>query len=178
MHSLILGGARSGKSAFAERLALTSTREVVYIATAQAGDAEMRARIAQHRAARPVGWASIEEPLRLASVLAREARVDRCLLVDCLTLWLSNLLCAEHPDSNTETEFARERAALFTVLPQLPGHVVLVSNEVGTGIVPLGALSRRYVDEAGRLHQQLAAHCGRVVFLIAGIPQVLKGTLS
>ena len=172
MHSLILGGARSGKSALAERLASESGLEVVYIATAQAFDGEMEARIAHHRASRPAHWLSVEEPLALAQVLAEQAAPGRCLLVDCLTLWLSNLLGAPDPQ-----RFARERQALLEVLPTLPGQVLLVSNEVGQGVVPMGELSRRFVDEAGRLHQALAAQCERVVLVVAGLPMVLKGAL-
>lgn len=173
MHSLILGGARSGKSALAERLAADSGREVVYVATAQAGDGEMAARIAHHRQRRPSAWGCVEEPLALADTLQRHARPDRCLLVDCLTLWLSNLLADADP-----ARFERERDALLAALPDLPGEVLFVSNEVGLGIVPLGELSRRFVDEAGRLHQSLAARCERVVFVAAGLPLVLKGTLA
>lgn len=173
MHSLILGGARSGKSALAERLARDGGREVVYIATAQARDAEMTQRIAHHRAQRPAHWACVEEPLALAAALQTHARADRCVLVDCLTLWLSNLLGDADPQ-----RFAREREALLAVLPELPGEVLLVSNEVGLGVVPLGELSRRFVDEAGRLHQALGAHCARVIFVAAGLPLVLKGTLA
>ena len=172
MRSLILGGARSGKSALAERLALASAGAVVYIATAQARDGEMAERIAHHRARRPVEWACVEEPLALADVLRRHARADRCVLVDCLTLWLSNLLGAADASC-----FERERAALLDTLPQLPGEILLVSNEVGMGVVPLGELSRRFVDEAGRLHQALAAACDRVIFVAAGLPLTLKGTL-
>jgi len=172
MPTLILGGARSGKSALAERLASASGREVVYLATAQAGDEEMARRIAHHRARRPVAWRCVEEPLALAAALQAQARADRCLLVDCLTLWLSNLLA----DGEAE-RFERERAALLAVLPALPGEIVLVSNEVGLGIVPLGELTRRFVDEAGRLHQALAASCERVLFVAAGLPLALKGTL-
>ena len=171
MHSLILGGARSGKSALAERIARGSAREVVYIATAQARDAEMTERIAHHRARRPKEWLCVEEPLALASVLCTHARADRCLLVDCLTLWLSNMLGDADPQC-----FERERAALLDALPALPGEIVLVSNEVGLGIVPMGELTRRYVDEAGRLHQALASHCERVIFVAAGLPLALKGT--
>jgi len=171
MHSLILGGARSGKSALAERIASGSAREVVYIATAQARDAEMTERIAHHRARRPKEWLCVEEPLALASVLCTHARADRCLLVDCLTLWLSNMLGDADPQC-----FERERAALLDALPALPGGIVLVSNEVGLGIVPMGELTRRYVDEAGRLHQALASHCERVIFVAAGLPLALKGT--
>jgi len=172
MRSLILGGARSGKSALAERIARESAREVVYVATAQARDAEMAERIAHHRARRPLHWLCVEEPLALAEVLRRQAREDRCVLVDCLTLWLSNMLGGGDPQC-----FERERAALLETLPALPGEIVLVSNEVGLGIVPLGELTRRYVDEAGRLHQALAAQCERVIFVAAGLPLALKGTL-
>jgi adenosylcobinamide kinase/adenosylcobinamide-phosphate guanylyltransferase len=172
MHTLILGGARSGKSALAERLALASAGAVVYIATAQARDGEMAERIAHHRARRPADWACVEEPLALADVLRQHARADRCVLVDCLTLWLSNLLGAADASC-----FERERAALLDTLPQLPGEILLVSNEVGMGVVPLGELSRRFVDEAGRLHQALAAVCDRVIFVAAGLPLTLKGTL-
>lgn len=168
MKELILGGARSGKSALAERLAGESGLAVTYVATATAGDAEMAARIAHHQARRPAAWAVAEEPIALADCLQRHASSDRCLLVDCLTLWLTNIFADE------ET-FRRERAALIDILPALPGRVILVSNEVGMGIVPLGELSRRFVDEAGRLHQELAALCDRAVFVAAGLPLVLKG---
>lgn len=170
MRTLILGGARSGKSALAERLAGDSGREVVYIATAQAHDDEMRARIAHHRGRRPAHWSCVEEPLALAEVLRLHARLDRCLLVDCLTLWMSNLLI--DPEA---ARFERERDALLDALPTLPGEMLLVSNEVGLGIVPMGALSRRFVDEAGRLHQAVATQCERVLFVTAGLPIALKG---
>lgn len=173
MRTLILGGARSGKSALAEKLADESGRDVVYIATAQAGDQEMTARIAHHRARRPAQWLCVEEPLSLAAVLREQARTDRCLLVDCLTLWLSNLL----GDADAG-RFAHERALLLDALPHLPGDVLMVSNEVGLGIVPMGELTRRFVDEAGRLHQSIAAASERVLFVAAGLPFVLKGTLS
>ena len=172
MHTLILGGARSGKSALAERLAVASAREVCYIATAQPLDGEMTRRIAHHRARRPAHWRNVEEPRALACTLVRHAAADRCLLVDCLTLWLSNLLL----DADTQ-RFDVERAALLDALPDLPGDLLLVSNEVGQGIVPLGELSRRFVDEAGRLHQDLAARCQRVLFVTAGLPLALKGNM-
>ena len=171
MRSLILGGARTGKSRLAEKLAIDSGLEVVYIATAQARDGEMNERIAQHRADRPAHWRTVEEPLALAATLQREARADRCLLVDCLTLWLSNLLLADEQG----TALAREREALLAVLAALPGTLILVSNETGLGIIPLGELTRRYVDEAGRLHQRLAQLSERVVFCVAGLPMTLKG---
>ena len=170
MHTLILGGARSGKSALAERLATESARDVVYIATSQPGDAEMSTGIAHHRARRPAHWGCVEEPLALADTLRLHARADRVLLVDCLTLWLSNLLGDVDP-----TRFIAERDALISMLPALPGDVLLVSNEVGLGIVPMGELTRRFVDEAGRLHQALAAQCERVLFVAAGLPLTLKG---
>jgi adenosylcobinamide kinase/adenosylcobinamide-phosphate guanylyltransferase len=172
MRTLILGGARSGKSALAERLASESVREVVYIATAQAGDEEMAARIAHHRMRRPASWLGVEEPMHLADALRDNAREDRCVLVDCLTLWLSNLLGDTGPQ-----RFEQERSLLLDALPNLPGDVLMVSNEVGLGIVPMGALTRRFVDEAGRLHQSIAAISERVLFVAAGIPLVMKGTL-
>lgn len=171
MRTLILGGARSGKSALAEQLAHESQREVVYIATAQAGDEEMAARIAHHRVRRPATWLSIEEPLHLADVLRKHARQDRCVLVDCLTLWLSNVL----GDADTQ-QFERERSLLLETLPTLSGDVLMVSNEVGLGVVPMGALTRRFVDEAGRLHQSIAAISERVLFVAAGLPLAMKGT--
>ena len=173
MRTLILGGARSGKSALAERLAVESGHEVVYIATAQAHDEEMAARIAHHRAQRPSHWLSVEEPLALAAALEAHARPGRCVLVDCLTLWLSNLLGT--PDA---ARLAQERDALLQLLPSLKGQLLLVSNEVGLGVVPMGELTRRFVDEAGRLHQALAAQCERVVFVAAGLPMPLKGSLT
>lgn len=170
MRSLILGGARSGKSALAERWAIESGRDVVYIATAERRDGEMDARIDLHRARRPAGWTCVEEPLALASAVRRSAAMDRCVLVDCLTLWLSNLLCLDDA-----ARYGREREALLDAVAAAPGMLLLVSNEVGLGIVPMGELSRRFVDEAGRLHQALAARCERVVFTAAGLPLMLKG---
>ncbi|RAO75654.1 bifunctional adenosylcobinamide kinase/adenosylcobinamide-phosphate guanylyltransferase [Dyella jiangningensis] len=173
MRTLILGGARSGKSALAERLAKASGHEVVYIATAQPRDEEMAARIAHHRSHRPASWHSVEEPLALAAALKAHARPGRCVLVDCLTLWLSNLL----GDEDT-ARFERERDALLDVMPSLTGQVLLVSNEVGLGVVPLGELTRRFVDEAGRLHQALSTQCETVLFVAAGLPLALKGSLA
>ena len=170
MKTLILGGVRSGKSRLAERLARESGLEVVYIATAVAGDEEMRRRIDAHRRRRPAHWTTVEEPLRLAGALSAYARHDRCLLVECLTLWLSNLLC----DAGAET-LPRERDALLAALPGLAGQVIFVSNEVGLGVIPAAFLSRRYCDEAGALHQRLAALCDRVILTVAGLPWALKG---
>ena len=171
MKELILGGARSGKSALAMQRALASGKEVTFIATATAGDAEMAARIAHHKADRPSHWMLVEEPIALADVLSQHADEQSCLLVDCLTLWLSNLLGEECFD---EEQFIRQRDNLLNVLPQLPGHIIFVSNEVGFGITPMGPISRRFIDEAGRLHQQLASLCDQVTLTVAGLPLVLK----
>ncbi len=170
MVELILGGVRSGKSRLAERLAAESQRPVVYIATATAGDAEMHARIAHHRAHRNPEWQVVEEPIALAATLRAHATPRNCLVVDCLTLWLTNLLCADD-----DALFQRERRALLDALPQLPGRVLFVANETSLGIIPADPLSRRFCDEAGRLHQEIAAQCSRVVLTVAGLPHVLKG---
>jgi adenosylcobinamide kinase/adenosylcobinamide-phosphate guanylyltransferase len=171
MLQLILGGARSGKSRLAEKLACDSALAVTYIATSQPLDGEMNERVAHHRARRPVEWALIEEPIELARVLRDSARVDRCLLVDCLTLWMTNLLMLED-----DQRLIAERDALLDCLASLPGEIIFVSNETGMGVVPLGELTRRYVDEAGWLHQALAERCQRVVLTVAGLPLTLKGT--
>ncbi|MET1078046.1 MAG: bifunctional adenosylcobinamide kinase/adenosylcobinamide-phosphate guanylyltransferase [Pseudomonas sp.] len=170
MRELILGGARSGKSRLAERLASDSGWPVTYIATSQALDGEMSERVAEHRARRPAAWGLVEEPLALARVLTEQAAEGRCLLVDCLTLWLTNLLLLDDG-----SRLLAEREALLACLDELPGRLLLVSNETGLGVVPLGELTRRYVDQAGWLHQALAARCERVIFTVAGLPMVLKG---
>lgn len=170
MRELILGGVRSGKSRLAEQHAQASGLPVTYIATATAQDDEMQARIAHHQAQRPDHWQLVEEPLALAAALQRHAAENRCVLVDCLTLWLTNLLCAED-----ETRLRSEVAALLEALPKLPGQIILVSNETGMGVVPLGELTRRYCDEAGRLHQAVAQCCERVILTVAGLPLQLKG---
>ncbi len=171
MLQLILGGARSGKSRLAEKLASESGCAVTYIATSQPLDGEMNERVRHHRERRPAHWSLIEEPLELARVLRENALADTCLLVDCLTLWLTNLLMLENPQRLT-----LERDALLACLADLPGEVIFVSNETGMGVVPLGELTRRYVDEAGWLHQALAERCQRVVLTVAGLPLTLKGT--
>lgn len=171
MLQLILGGARSGKSRLAEKLATDSALSVTYIATSQPLDGEMNARIAHHRERRPSEWGLIEEPIELARVLKENATPNHCLLVDCLTLWLTNLLMLEDPD-----RLNLEREALLQTLATLPGEIIFVSNETGLGVVPLGELTRRYVDEAGWLHQALAERCQRVVLTVAGLPLTLKGT--
>ncbi|KIU49342.1 MULTISPECIES: bifunctional adenosylcobinamide kinase/adenosylcobinamide-phosphate guanylyltransferase [Pseudomonas] len=170
MLKLILGGARSGKSRLAEQYAVDSALAVTYIATSEPLDGEMNARVQLHRARRPAEWALIEEPLALAQVLRETAAPERCLLVDCLTLWLTNLLMLEDPE-----RLAAERDALLDCLAQLPGEIILVSNETGLGVVPMGELTRRYVDEAGWLHQAIAERCQHVVLTVAGLPLTLKG---
>ena len=181
MIELILGGARSGKSALAEQRAQDSGLAVTYIATGEAGDAEMAERITHHKARRPAHWSLVEEPVHLAATLRAHAAADRCLLVDCLTLWLSNLLFrgqaarqAEAGDAVNCPLLKNETSALFDCLSQLPGHVILVSNEVGLGIVPMGAATRLFVDEAGRLNQRIAALSARVTLVAAGLPLELK----
>jgi len=180
--TLVLGGARSGKSALAERLARDSGKDVVYLATSRAGDSEMAERIAHHRARRPTVWRTVEEPTGLARTLRELCAPGRIVLVDCLTLWLSNLMFSCHQDYpevgpiDLAPLFLAERAALLDWLDQPSGgEVVFVSNEVGMGVVPYGAISRAFVDEAGRLHQDVAARCERVLFVAAGLPLALKG---
>ncbi|MCR4300979.1 MAG: bifunctional adenosylcobinamide kinase/adenosylcobinamide-phosphate guanylyltransferase [Sulfuricaulis sp.] len=178
MKELILGGARSGKSSFAESRAEASRMAVTCIVTAQPDDQEMAVRIRHHREKRSPHWKVVEKPVSLAATLKALAAPDQCLLVDCLTLWLSNVLHADQDDSvvgSSESVFAREHEALVATIPVLAGHIILVSNEVGMGIVPLGELSRRFADEAGRLHQSLAGICDRVTLMVAGQPLVVKG---
>jgi adenosylcobinamide kinase/adenosylcobinamide-phosphate guanylyltransferase len=181
---LIIGGARSGKSAHAEQQAKAAEAEglrVTYIATAQAGDAEMARRVAHHRARRPAHWTSLEEPLHLARLLQETAATDRCLLVDCLTLWLANLFFAGQAAKQAKAGqtidcplLRVEIQSLLEILPQLPGRILLVSNELGWGVVPTARLSRCFVDEQGRLNQQVAAVCERVALVAAGLPLRLK----
>ena len=169
--TLILGGARSGKSRLAERMATESGNAVVYIATATVScDGEMRQRIATHRERRPATWTTVEQPALLAASLQRHCAPDTCVIVDCLTLWLTNLLC-----SDDASLLHSERDALLNTLSELPGRVIFVSNETGLGVVPLGVLTRRFVDEAGDLHRRLAERCDQVIFTVAGLAQVLKG---
>ncbi|MBA33866.1 MAG: bifunctional adenosylcobinamide kinase/adenosylcobinamide-phosphate guanylyltransferase [Oleispira sp.] len=167
---LVLGGARSGKSSFAERLATDSGNEVVYIATATIYDDEMQERINRHVDDRPDHWLTIEEPLLLAQTLKQHAAEDKCLLVDCLTLWLTNVLMIEQ-EGRSLAEYKEE---LLGALADLPGKIILVSNEVGQGIVPMGELSRRFVDEAGWLHQDIARIAQNVTLVVAGLPMQLK----
>ena len=170
---LILGGARSGKSAYAEKLALDSGLAVTYIATAQVYDAEFDHRIAQHQQRRPPHWALLEQPHYLAQALKSHAADNQCLIVDCLTLWLAQWICADcNPPA--DSSWPAERAALLAMLPTLPGTIILVSNEVGMGIVPLGAINRQFQDEQGRLNQAVAAVAHHATFVAAGLPISLK----
>ena len=164
---LVLGGARSGKSGYAQRAAEASACDLVYLATGQAFDGEMADRIALHKSERGPRWGLCEAPLELAAALRRESRAGRLVLVDCCTLWLSNLMFAER-DAEAET------AALAATLAALPGPVIFVSNEVGSGIVPGNALARRFRDAQGRLNQRLARDCACVVLVAAGLPVLLK----
>lgn len=170
MNTFILGGARSGKSQFAEQLAIQSSKQVVYVATAQALDSEMTERIAQHRAKRPSNWITVEEPQALAEILSKHTDNKRLVLVDCLTLWLSNLLDEKIP----EGQYLEQRTALVDTLPKLEGDIILVSNEVGTGITPLNPLARRFVDAAGQLHQEIARVSDQFAYVTAGFPHWFK----
>ena len=170
MIELVLGGARSGKSRFAEQLAIETGKRKLYIATAQSLDDEMSERIRIHQKRRANEWETVEENHALANVLREHAGQNNCLLVDCLTLWVSNLL---HLDS--EDRWQTEKENLLQTLPTLPGHIIMVSNEVGSGIVPMGELSRRFVDEIGWLHQDISRISDRVTLITAGLPLVLKG---
>ena len=168
MKTLVLGGVRSGKSRYAAALARELSMPVTLIATGTALDEEMRRRIAAHRRDRDADWTVVEEPVHLAGALIEVSSPDRVIIVDCLTLWLTNLLCAGGD------ALRRESSSFLTALPGLPGHCVMVANEVSLGIIPVNELARRFMDEAGDLHQQLAACCDRVVFMVAGLPLTVK----
>lgn len=170
MLTLILGGARSGKSRLALQRADATGKPVCFIATAQAHDAEMADRIARHRAERPAHWLTVEAPLDLAGAISSAPM--GIVVVDCLTLWLTNWLCRPEPH-----DFSSARAALFAALEaRRADDIILVSNETGLGIIPLGALTRRFVDEAGWLNQDVARLADEVILVAAGLPLTLKGT--
>jgi len=164
---LVLGGARSGKSRYAEGLAEKTAGSCTYIATAQSGDDEMIVRIAAHKARRGAGWTTLEEPFELPGTIRKACKSDGFILVDCLTLWLSNLMLAERDCAAAVSE-------LIDVLSNAPGIIVLVSNEVGSGIVPENALARRFRDTAGETNQRIAETADEVVLVTAGLPMVLK----
>jgi adenosylcobinamide kinase/adenosylcobinamide-phosphate guanylyltransferase len=174
MRELILGGARSGKSAYAERQAELTGMPVTYIATAQVWDEEMAARIRHHQERRPQHWCLIESPFYLAQALQERTASGHCVIVDCLTLWLAQWVCPDCKPPQDRT-WEQERSAFLELLPTLPGKVILVSNEVGMGIVPMGEINRRFQDEQGRLNQAVATICEQVHFIAAGLPLKLKG---
>lgn len=167
--TLVLGGAASGKSAFAEHLVLQGDYRSVYIATAQVFDDEMAEKVARHRTMRGDKWLTIEEPLALTQVLAAR-EPGEAVLIDCATLWLTNVILAER-------DLAEEMAGLLAALRDCPAPVVIVSNEVGQGIVPDNALSRRFRNAQGTLNQTIAAEAELVVAVMAGLPMVLKGAM-
>lgn len=175
MLQLILGGARSGKSALAERLATSQAtaerQRLIYIASSDTSqnDTEMQRRINRHQSDRGENWHTIEEPIALAAALKEHSGTDTSILVDCTTLWITNCLFSD------KECWAQERSALLTLLPTLSGNIIFVGNEVGQGIIPLGEINRTFVDESGWLHQDLAKLCERVIFTAAGLPMVLKG---
>ena len=166
MKHLILGGARSGKSVYAEQCALHSGKQLVYLATAEAGDEEISRRIATHQDRRDNRWALVEEPVRLANTLSDIDAPNSFIVIDCLTLWLSNCL---HRDCLTA-----EKTKLLGALPSLQADIALVCNDVGSGVVPMGELSRQFVDESGWLQQDVARLCTHVTAVMAGLPLILK----
>lgn len=184
MRTLVLGGARSGKSAYAESLAAAGVKPVIYIATASAGDVEMRARIDHHRQRRPAHWRTVEEPLALGAQIDQLASPDQLLVIDCLTLWLTNLMfsgAGDYPEVGElalPAQFEREVASFTRALEGSAGDIVLVSNEIGLGLTPMGAVSRRFMDEQGRMNQAAARLCERAVLMVAGLPLALKGSLD
>ncbi len=166
---LILGGARSGKSHYAETLAMKSNKEVIYLATAKVLDNEISERVKQHRLDRPQHWQTIEEPIQLADTLRQWSSAERVILVDCLTMWLNNLLA-----ENKAQQMQDELDKLLSQLATFDGPIIFVSNEVGMGIIPMGELTRQFVDEVGRLHQQLAKQVDQVILMVAGLPHQIK----
>jgi adenosylcobinamide kinase/adenosylcobinamide-phosphate guanylyltransferase len=169
MKHLVLGGVRSGKSAFAQEQIAASGKPVCYVATSQVWDDDMADRVRQHKDNRPSEWQLIEEPLALASVLHSLNSPDQAVIVECFTLWMTNLLCLED-----ETRLEDEKQALLKAVEVFEGDLILVSSEVGLGIMPMNALARRFGDEAGTMNQALAKLTDRVTFVAAGLPLPLK----
>jgi len=169
MKHLVLGGVRSGKSAFVQEQVALSGKPVCYVATSQVWDDEMAERIRLHKVNRPSEWQVIEEPLALASVLESLNDPEQAVIVECFTLWLTNLLCLED-----DARLAQEKAALLDIVEHFKGDLVLVSSEVGLGIMPMNAMARRFADEAGEMNQLLAKLTNRVTLVAAGLPMPLK----
>ena len=173
MLTLVLGGTRSGKSRYAEQCASASKKSVIYVATATADDEEMCQRIERHRNYRPAHWHTVEEPVCLADTIHQYLDEGHFILVECLTLWLNNILF-DSQGQLQESVFKKQSDALIKMLTTIPGNIALVSNEVGLGVVAMDKNTRRFVDEAGFLHQKIAKLSDRVVFLTAGIPRIIK----
>ncbi|BFM49606.1 bifunctional adenosylcobinamide kinase/adenosylcobinamide-phosphate guanylyltransferase [Marinomonas sp. THO17] len=169
MKHLVIGGVRSGKSAFAQQLVAEYHKPVCYVATSQVLDDEMAQRVARHKDNRPSDWQLIEEPIELARVLNELSGTNKAVIVECLSLWLSNLLCLENQDTFTE-----QHASLMKAVEGFKGDLIMVSSEVGMGIMPMNALARRFGDEAGLLNQALVKLTDRVTFVAAGLPMPLK----
>jgi len=170
MKTLILGGVRSGKSRLAEKLAQQTGKKLIYIATATAADQEMQDRIDTHRAQRNEHWTVVEQAYSIGAVLNQFSAAENCILIDCLTLWISNLLMCENPEY-----LKQQREALINAVSNFNGCLFMVGNETSMGIIPSGELTRRFGDEAGTLHQTVAKLCDRVILTVAGLPLVLKG---
>lgn len=173
MITLVLGGARSGKSRYAQELATSYSGQVVYVATATASDMEMAQRIAHHQLDRPTEWLLRESPLHLTQTLMQEKDKAQTILVDCLTLWLNNQLFHQ-PKQNFAELFNELVVAASHASDSADAHIIFVANEVGLGIIPLGEVTRQFVDEAGRLNQLLAKTADQVIFVAAGLPLLLK----
>ncbi len=171
---LILGGARSGKSGYAEEIALDSGLPVIYLATALVLDEEFRIRVTHHQTRRPTHWQTIENPFHLGLTLSNLDRLNQLIIVDCLTLWLAQCICPEC-EIPKDVSWLSEKSSFLETLPKLKSKVILVSNEVGMGIVPLGEISRYFQDEQGRLNQAVASIAETVSFIAAGLPIKLKG---
>jgi len=171
---LVLGGARSGKSAYSEKMAAQLEIPVTYIATAQVLDAEFAKRIEHHKNRRPSHWQLVEAPFDLATHLRKLDAPETCIIVDCLTLWLAQCICPDCDKPSQENLWQTEKQALLSTLPKMQATVFLVSNEVGMGIVPLGEINRQFQDEQGRLNQDVAKIANRVSFIAAGLPLHLK----
>ncbi len=169
MKQLIIGGCRSGKSSYAEKCAIATGKKCIYIATAEALDSEMQARVQKHQEDRSDAWELCESPLQLAAAIRQYDNPEYCILLDCLTLWLSNCLLSDEVGL-----WSRERSDFFEALKSNRSHLLMVGNEVGSGLVPMGKINRVFVDENGRLHQDLAEICDEVNYIVAGLSHTLK----